>query len=189
MTVVTNEAGGVRVFAAMAAIGTTLLIIEAVRSLPPRAPLVRIVSVAMLTATILAMVAATVTAGRMQALSVAGVVVSGLATVLIRTGLEEALGTLLGVAAIGGGVAAIGGGVDALVGGDTLRGVAGLGLGVALIGLGVAVLVGGDTLLGVAAIGGGVAVTGADVALIVPSLRRWVRRLIRDPDDDRELRQ
>jgi hypothetical protein len=130
---------GYRGAAAAVAFAAILLSTNWLRGLPPRAPLVRMVSGALVGGAAV-MVLAAVIIPRWGAL--ATIVATGLTTaaVLIQTDLDKASGLLFGVAFIGGGVAVIGVGVAVLRGGDVLVGVAVIGGGVAVIGVGVAVI-------------------------------------------------
>jgi hypothetical protein len=145
---------------ALVAVAATVGAANAIRSLPPRAPLVRTASRLTLAGALLATVVAIAVPAPWQGYALIALVTLGTATVLIRSDPADAINTLAGVALVGAGVAVVGVGVAALVEGDIVGGVVFVGGGVALAGVGVAMLVRGDILGGVALAGGGVALAG-----------------------------
>ena len=151
---------------ALVAVAATVGAANAIRSLPPRAPMVRTSSLLTLAGALLATVVAVAVPAPWQGYALIALVTLGTATVLIRSDPADALETLAGVAFVGLGVTFVGLGVAVLIEGDILLGVAAVGMGVAFVGVGVAALTDRDILLGVAAVGMGVAFVGLGVAAL-----------------------
>jgi len=171
VNLVSTDAGyrGVAVTAALAALLTAS---SWLRTLPPRAPIVRH-STRLLLAVGLVM-AAIAAAGpqRLAPFAVLAAAVSVAGAISIRVGSRQVVRILIGAAFVGAGVGAVGAGAAALVDRDWPLGAAIGGFGVAAVGAGAAFLVDRERLADVAFVCAGVAAVGAGAVALVD--RDWL---------------
>lgn len=165
---------GYRGAATAAAIAAILISTNWLRQLPPRAPVTRIASRALLGGAALAAVVAAIKPGWEGPATITATVLTTSA-VLIPAELERAVELLIGIALIGVGVANIGIAIAVLRNSHVLTGIANIGAGIAWISIGVAVLREGRVLAWVTNIGGGATVARGTrvlrgVAIIGPGI-------------------